>query len=276
MNSRSSLKPLCILEAILLCLSLSSCLHATEKSKERDSKPNIAILRRVHRLIELTNIERVKAGVAPLKLQENLTESATWMAQDMAKNNYFDHRDSLGRVAGQRIVANGYEHYRAIAENLAAGQSSPKEAITAWLESPGHKANLLSPYFREVGVGFLNAPGTTYETYWVQEFGVRREVCPVIINLEAMSTDSPLVHLYIHGSQWGADQIRISNDGMNWTRWEPYQQEVDWTLDGEEGEKTVYVEIKNSDGDVLSAKDTILLETKKQSQVTTLKPKQTP
>ncbi len=270
MNALISIKSFVSLGTLLICLPLSLLAQAKEP------KIPVSALKRIHRLVELTNIERMKEGVAPLKLQENLIASATWMVHDMAKNNYFDHKDTLGRLAGQRATANGYERYRGVGENLAAGQFSPKEVVKAWLQSPGHKANLLSPYFREVGVGYASASGSTYETYWAQDFGVRREICPLIINLEAMTTENSKVQLYVHGSQWGASEMRFSNDGTNWTAWESYHAEKEWILEPQEGEKTVYAEIRNSDGDVLKSEDTIHLEIKKESRVVERKSKNTP
>ncbi len=247
----------------VLALVFVLALPPTVQSQERNEKVSNSVRLRMHRVAELTNIERIKEGLAPLKLQENLSTASLWMANDMAQKNYFGHQDSVGRAIGQRLPGYGYKHYRTIAENIAAGQTSAREVVASWMRSPGHRANLLSPYFRELGVGYVAVPGTTYETYWVQDFGMRRNTCPVVVNLEAMTTASPKVQLYMHGAQWGASEMRFSNDGQHWTAWETYRPNVDWTLEGEDGEKTVYAEVRNSDGDVISAEDTILLQTEK-------------
>ena len=216
--------------------------------------------RRVQRVVELTNIERMKAGLAPLKFNAQLGDAAQWMAQDMAQNNYFAHTDKLGRGIVQRIPAHGYAKARNLGENLAAGQASVADAMKAWLTSEGHRANLLSPNYREIGASYLASDKGSYETYWVQEFGSRANVYPLIINGEAAQTESAEVKLYVHGKEW-AQGMRFSNDGKNWTEWETFTSEKSWNLEKGEGTRTVYVEIRNTDGEILTAEDTIMLST---------------
>ncbi len=198
----------------------------------------------VDEVIHLTNVERVKLGFAPLKRQDDLCKSAIWHAQDMIVNNYFDHKDHLGRHIDERIPALGYTNYSMIGENIAGGQPTPAQVVAAWLKSPGHRANLLNPDFREIGVACIHAPNNDLQDIWVQDFGSRAEVFPVIINLEAPLTVSPEVKLYVHGAQW-AQKMRFSNDGERWTNWETYQSARDWKLTGESGKQTVYVELNN-------------------------------
>ncbi len=122
------------------------------------------------KVLELTNAERAKHGAAPLKLEERLIQSAKWMAGDMAEFNYFGHIDRLRRGVGDRVKTYGYR-YRVVAENIAAGQQTPEEVVQAWMDSPGHRANLLDSDFVEIGLAYVQAAGTTYRHYWVQVLG---------------------------------------------------------------------------------------------------------
>ena len=206
-------------------------------------------------LIERTNAERVSRGLPPLKLESHLNDAAMWIAQDTADYNYLNHTDRFGRTISERFPAFGYTGYGAIGENLAAGYATPSIAIQGWLNSPGHRANLLNAQYREVGVGYGFNSGSTYSHYWAQTFGTRNDVYPLIINNEVAQTTSANVSLYIYGSPW-AQQMRLSNDGSQWTAWETYQSSHNWTIAEGTGTKTVYVELRNG-GTVRQANDSI-------------------
>ena len=125
------------------------------------------------RVLELTNVERSKAGLQPLKLQANLRDSATWKAHDMAVHNYFSHEDADGRDFSDRICSFGYQAWRALGENIAAGQDTPEQVVDSWMHSPGHRKNILNPAFTEIGIGYALDSHSEYSVYWVQEFGTR-------------------------------------------------------------------------------------------------------
>ena len=122
-------------------------------------------------VIDLTNKERKKSGLAPLIAQANLRRSAAWLARDMSDNKYFSHTDSKGRSIAPRLPDFGYSDYSMIGENIAAGQETPAAVVAAWMKSPGHRANILAPEFREIGVAYYAKPGTKFRKYWVQDFG---------------------------------------------------------------------------------------------------------
>lgn len=127
----------------------------------------------LERIVELTNIERSKAGLEPLTLNMKLCQAADWMAHDMADNNYFDHMDHEGRRVGDRAFAFGYRAWQKIGENLGAGQENPEAVVAEWMSSPSHRRNLLKPEYTEIGVGYAENSGSTYHKYWVQTFGTR-------------------------------------------------------------------------------------------------------
>jgi uncharacterized protein YkwD len=92
----------------------------------------------------------------------------------MADNDIFDHTGSDGRSTFQRLRDAGY-NYRVAAENIAAGSTAPAEVVALWMDSPGHRANILNCALLETGVGYVADPGDplNYGSYWVQLFGTR-------------------------------------------------------------------------------------------------------
>ena len=211
----------------------------------------------IGRVVQLTNQIRVQHGLAPLQVHSSLEKSARWMAQDMVQHNYLRHTDFLGREIDPRLPECGYEDYREIGENIAGGQLTPEEVVTDWMRSPGHRANLLNPNFREIGVAHLFGSHTHYKHYWVQDFGMRSDSYPVVINNHAMETRDSTVHLYIHGKGW-AIQMRFSNDQVHWSDWEDYRSQRDWTLDAGYGDRTVYAELRG-EGIVRHSTDSVRL-----------------
>jgi hypothetical protein len=125
------------------------------------------------------------------------------------------------------------------------------------MQSPGHRANILDPKFREIGVGYAVGRMGRLRRYWVEDFGARFDVYPVVINGEAAQTRRPDVKLSIYGEGW-AREMRLSNDGRNWTPWEAYQPERRWTLEAGRGLHQVFVELRR-DNDVRRASDSIEL-----------------
>lgn len=118
----------------------------------------------------LTNTQRAANGCPALTWNTTLATVARAHSQDMAAKNYFDHNSLTGATPAQRIQAAGYA-YKMTAENIAAGQATPDAVMTAWMNSAGHKANIVNCALTELGVGF--ATGGTYGTYWTQDFGTR-------------------------------------------------------------------------------------------------------
>jgi len=121
-------------------------------------------------VIELTNAERERQRLSPLKRQEQLMAAAMKHAEDMAKNGYFSHTDQKGGQPWDRAAAEGYA-YRSCAENIAYGAKTPQQVVQMWLKSPGHRKNLLGD-FTDIGVGYAQSPKKDHRAYWVQVFGV--------------------------------------------------------------------------------------------------------
>ncbi|HEU5475056.1 MAG TPA: CAP domain-containing protein [Actinophytocola sp.] len=118
----------------------------------------------VERVIALVNEERAKIGIAPLTVDERLTAAALQHSTDMANREYFDHTSPEGVRFDQRIREAGY--LSPGAENIARGQQSAAQVMKAWMESPGHAANILNPALTTIGVALV-----TDGYYWTQDFG---------------------------------------------------------------------------------------------------------
>src|SRR5690606_1626745 len=125
-------------------------------------KENVSAIEQA--VLELTNAERQKAGLQPLQFDTKLMNSARQKSTDMAKNNYFSHTSPTYGSPFDQMKANGIT-YRAAAENIAMGQRSAEEVVKAWMESPGHRQNILTPEFTHIGIGY-DANGN----YWTQQF----------------------------------------------------------------------------------------------------------
>jgi len=115
-------------------------------------------------VVELTNKERAKNGLAPLTLDTELSKVARVKSQDMSTNNYFDHTSPTYGSPFDMMKQFGIS-YKAAGENIAKGQATPEEVVEAWMNSEGHRANILSSKFTHIGVGYV-AKGN----YWTQQF----------------------------------------------------------------------------------------------------------
>ena len=202
------------------------------------------------RVVELVNQERADNGnLPPLKRVIALTSAARYHATDLGVDNYFEH-DSYDRSGSNldRVcdafdrVGLWYQNWRSAAENIAAGHRTPEDVVKDWMSSSGHRSNILDPDFTEIGVGFYQGAGD-YGTYWVQDFGVRRDVYPMVINGDSATTDDRDVDVYIHGS-WS--EMRLRNDSGGWGDWQPFASSFTWTINEGGGEHTISAELRTS------------------------------
>ena len=113
------------------------------------------------------NQERSNAGLAPLKLSDQLTNIANTKAEDMAIKRYFSHDSPTYGSPFQMLQQFGV-NYSYAGENIAAGQHTAEEVMKDWMNSSGHRANILNKNYTQLGVGFCN--GGQYGTEWVQLF----------------------------------------------------------------------------------------------------------
>ncbi|MFE9613939.1 CAP domain-containing protein [Streptomyces sp. NPDC006012] len=127
-----------------------------------------ALARTCADVVELTNRERRRARLAPLSPDPLLTAAAQAHSADMVARDFYSHTSPEGSQPWDRAAAAGSRR-RTIGENIACGQRSAAEVVTGWMNSPGHRANILKPDFTHIGVGF--AGGGRTGTYWTQLFG---------------------------------------------------------------------------------------------------------
>lgn len=118
-------------------------------------------------ILKLVNAERSKQGLSPLTLDWELSRVAKFKSEDMRDNNYFSHTSPTYGSPFQMMKSFGIS-YKSAGENIAAGQQSSAEVMQSWMNSSGHKANILSKNYTKLGVG--KATGGSYGTYWTQMF----------------------------------------------------------------------------------------------------------
>lgn len=115
-------------------------------------------------VVELTNQERSKQGLAPLQIDDNLSKVAREKSRDMAANNYFSHTSPTYGSPFDMMNQFGIS-YRTAGENIAQGQTSPEQVVNAWMNSPGHRANILNGEYTHIGVGYVENGN-----HWTQMF----------------------------------------------------------------------------------------------------------
>ena len=133
-------------------------------------------------VLELVNLARAKArrcgkqlfpAAPPLRLNAALTGVASMHAADMARHSYFSHTGRDGSRVADRVSRVGYK-WRAVGENIAAGQTRAETAVDGWVKSPGHCVNLMSRDFTDMGIAYAVNDKSSNGIYWVQVFGTPR------------------------------------------------------------------------------------------------------
>ncbi|MFJ4720237.1 CAP domain-containing protein [Streptomyces luteogriseus] len=119
-------------------------------------------------VIDLTNRERTRHGLPPLSANPLLTTAAQAHSADMVARAFYAHTAPDGSRPWDRAAAAGSTR-RSVGENIACGQRSPADVVEGWMNSPGHRANILTPGFTHIGIGF--AGGGRAGMYWTQLFG---------------------------------------------------------------------------------------------------------
>lgn len=120
-----------------------------------------------NRVLELINEERAKEGLGAVVMDAGLVNVATIRANEIIQT--FSHTRPDGSSCFTAYAECGVS-YMAAGENIAAGQRSPEEVMKAWMNSPGHRANIMDPSFGRVGIGVVSSSSGRYGYYWVQNF----------------------------------------------------------------------------------------------------------
>ncbi|MBQ7700474.1 MAG: LysM peptidoglycan-binding domain-containing protein [Clostridia bacterium] len=115
-------------------------------------------------VVRLVNVYRESAGLKPLMTDAKLSYIARLKSQDMCDKKYFSHTSPTYGSPFQMMKDFGV-NYRTAGENIAMGQRTPSEVVNAWMNSPGHRANILNASYTRIGVGHVSAGN-----YWTQMF----------------------------------------------------------------------------------------------------------
>ncbi|MDB8791140.1 CAP domain-containing protein [Romboutsia sp. 1001216sp1] len=118
-------------------------------------------------IVNIVNAERSKRGLAPLTLDSSLSNVATKKSQDMINRGYFDHNSPTYGSPFDMMKQFGI-NYKAAGENIAMGQKDPQDVMNSWMNSDGHRKNILGPNFTHIGVGIAKA--SNGQLYWTQMF----------------------------------------------------------------------------------------------------------
>ena len=123
-------------------------------------------------VLRLVNAERAKAGCGALRSNGILLAVARAHSRDMGVKRYFDHTSQDGRSPFDRMRAAGYRG-GLMGENIAAGQPTAAAVMKSWMNSPGHKANILNCGYKVIGIGVATVASSPFRIYWTQDFGDR-------------------------------------------------------------------------------------------------------
>lgn len=115
-------------------------------------------------VIRLVNKERAAKGLSPLTANWELSRVARYKSQDMVDNHYFSHTSPTYGTPFQMMKSFGIS-YKTAGENIAYGQTTPQAVVTAWMNSSGHRANILNANYKQIGVGYVKNGN-----YWTQMF----------------------------------------------------------------------------------------------------------
>ena len=135
----------------------------------------------VEDIIDETNKARITAGLSPLRTDQLLARSAQLKTEDMISLQYFEHESPTGVAVSDLGKKVGYD-YIIMGENLALGDfRNAKDLVNAWMESPGHRANILNEMYQDIGIYAVKGTYEGQEVWFaVQHFGAQRSACPSI------------------------------------------------------------------------------------------------
>jgi uncharacterized YkwD family protein len=134
----------------------------TEQTTEQNQSSELSQFEQ--EVVELTNQERAKQGLSPLKIDTELSKVAREKSRDMASNGYFAHNSPSYGSPFDMMKQFGIS-YSTAGENIAKGQRTPEEVVNAWMNSEGHRANIMNANFTHIGVGYVEQGN-----HWTQQF----------------------------------------------------------------------------------------------------------
>ena len=151
--------------AVLVLLLTATSATTYSETITSSTKTEITRDEAIEEIVRLVNIERKKEGLKPLKLSRELLRPAQIRAREITK--VFSHTRPNGLPFSSAFY--GID-YKTAGENIAAGQTSCEMVMQQWMDSPGHRANILNKNYKYIGVGYLYDKSTRYKHFWVQHF----------------------------------------------------------------------------------------------------------
>ena len=157
-----------------MCLGVLACSSPASPELAQDVALPLPVPAAVSEItvsvLEFTNAERLKGGAAPLTPNAQLARAAQLHADQIAQFGRLDHvlPQAKHPRPEDRLAAAGYR-WQAYAENVAFGQRTPAEVVGGWMQSAGHRANIMNTTYTEMGAGY--ARDRNGRPYWVQVFG---------------------------------------------------------------------------------------------------------
>lgn len=129
----------------------------------------------MQRIVDLVNLRRKEAGLGAVTVNTTLISCAQQYSAVQAGQGAISHTGPDGSNPGQRLTRCGY-NWRSYGENLAAGYVDADEVMAAWMQSPSHRKNILSPRLKEIGLGYTHRADdpSQYYDYYVMELGTRK------------------------------------------------------------------------------------------------------
>ncbi|WP_280770759.1 CAP domain-containing protein [Salipaludibacillus daqingensis] len=150
-------------------MQIGSSIKLVDNKVSNDSNDNSSFANAYEQeVLKLVNQERQNRGIQSLKMDNQVGKVARAKSQDMSDNNYFSHTSPTYGSPFDMLRHYGV-NYRAAAENIAAGQRSPQQVVNSWMNSPGHRQNILNGTYTHIGIGYVNT-NSQYSHYWTQLF----------------------------------------------------------------------------------------------------------
>ncbi len=177
-------------------------------------------------IVEETNKQRVAEGLPPLSINDKLSESAEIKVDDMVLYQYFEHASPItGAGVSDLGTKVGYQ-YVVMGENLALGNFvSAKDIVDAWMNSPGHRANILNSKYQEIGVSVKYAKYEGKNVWFaVQHFGTSRNVCPSIDT--SLKTSIDLINRELKEEEGSINSLKKSLEAPGAQNQSSYQESV--------------------------------------------------
>jgi uncharacterized protein YkwD len=154
--------------ADLASVSPSPSASPSSTPSPKPAGPSSKVLAWEEEVLRLVNVERSKAGCGALHMDSRLRKAARDFSALMAAKNFFDHVSPDGSTFVDRVVRAGYPRRSAAAENIAYGYRDPAAVMKGWMESKGHRRNILDCSYKAIGVGLAYRKS---QPYWTQDFG---------------------------------------------------------------------------------------------------------